>query len=172
MQKNLKTRVLVGSDFDDLDRWFGLRSGEFNKPRTLWAKYLKDVKTNKRLVLVAELNKKVVGYCTLNFKSSYAPFKKAGIPEIQDLNVGRPFRRQGIAGALIASLERQVKKMGKGVIGIGVGMEPGYGNAQRLYVKMGYIPDGRGLTYNHIQVTYGKHYPADDELVLFFTKEL
>ena len=31
------------------------------------------------------------------------------------------------------------------VVCIGVGMYPGYGAAQRLYVKRGYVPDGSGL---------------------------
>ena len=171
MRINLKIRNIIEDDFDDLDHWFGSRS-EFKKPRTRWVEYLKDIKRNKRLILVTELNKKVVAYCTLNFKSPYSPFKKSGVPEIQDLNVGRPFRRQGIARALITSLEKRVRKMGKRVIGIGVGMEPGYGLAQQLYVKMGYIPDGRGLTYNHKPVAFGKSYPADDNLVLYFTKKL
>jgi hypothetical protein len=34
-----------------------------------------------------------------------------------------------------------------GVVGIGVGLHPSYNAAQRLYVKRGYIPDARGITY-------------------------
>ena len=48
----------------------------------------------------------------------------------------------------------------------------GYGAAQRLYIKRGYIPDGKGVTYNYEPTIPGNSYPLDDELVLWFTKKL
>ncbi len=61
-------------------------------------------------------------------------------------------------------------------VGIGVGLyageDGGYGSAQRLYVKRGYIPDGKGVTYNYHPTTPGKSYFLDDDLVLWFTKTL
>jgi hypothetical protein len=56
--------------------------------------------------------------------------------------------------------------------GIGVGMYPAYGNAQRLYVLRGYIPDGAGLTYRHKVLKPMEHTINDDDLVLYFTKLL
>lgn len=165
MKKIIKIRNLEEKDIPDLQKYF-------DKPRERYLNYLSEVKKKKRLIVLAELNGEVVAFCTLHLKSDYPPFKKKRIPEIVDLNVGQMHRKQGIASKIVTYLEKLVRKNGGKTIGIGVGMEPGYGNAQRLYVKMGYIPDGRGLTYNHIPVTYGKHYPADDELVLFFTKTL
>ena len=35
------------------------------------------------------------------------------------------------------------------IVGIGVGLYPDYGSAQRLYIKRGYLPDGHGATYNY-----------------------
>lgn len=62
------------------------------------------------------------------------------------------------------------------VVGIGVGLyagvEGGYGAAQRLYVKRGYIPDGKGVTYQYKPTIPGNSYPLDDDLVLWFTKKL
>jgi hypothetical protein len=62
------------------------------------------------------------------------------------------------------------------VVGIGVGLyageDGGYGSAQRLYVKRGYIPDGKGVTYNYQHTIPGNSYPLDDDLVLWFTKKL
>lgn len=171
MKTTLKIRPLAEKDFTDLNKHFGPKS-EFKKPRSRWKKYLNDARQGSRAVLVAGLGKQVVAYCTLNFKSPYSSFKKNKVPEIQDLNVARPFRRQGIANKLIVYLEKMISKKGYKTIGIGVGMEPGYGQAQRLYVKMGYVPDGRGLTYNRQPVVFGKKYPADDDLVLYFTKEI
>ena len=57
-------------------------------------------------------------------------------------------------------------------VGIGVGLYDGYGAAQKLYVKRGYIPDGQGITYNYKPVAYGEKVPLDDDLVLWFTKEI
>ena len=62
------------------------------------------------------------------------------------------------------------------VVGIGVGLyageDGGYGAAQRLYIKRGYIPDGQGVTYNYEPTMPGNSYPLDDDLVLWFLKRL
>lgn len=56
--------------------------------------------------------------------------------------------------------------------GIGVGMSPDYGAAQRLYVRRGYIPDGRGLVSRGRPVVWGAAVVVDDDLALYFTKRL
>ena len=56
--------------------------------------------------------------------------------------------------------------------GIGVGLHPGYNAAQVLYVKLGYIPDGRGLVYKDQYVRQGQTVRMDDDLVLHFVKRL
>jgi hypothetical protein len=56
-------------------------------------------------------------------------------------------------------------------VGLGVGLYADYGNAQRLYVLRGYIPDGRGLTHQNQPVKPGNDVFVDDDLVLYFTKE-
>jgi hypothetical protein len=58
------------------------------------------------------------------------------------------------------------------VVGIGVGLSADYGAAQRMYVKRGYIPDGRGVSYNDHFPAPGETLPLDDSLVLHFTKDL
>ena len=58
------------------------------------------------------------------------------------------------------------------VAGIGVGMTADYGAAQRLYVRRGYVPDGRGLMTGGRPVAFGESVPVDDDLVLYFTREL
>jgi hypothetical protein len=54
--------------------------------------------------------------------------------------------------------------------GIGVGLYADYGAAQRLYVKRGYIPDGRGASWRDRPVLGGETVVADDDLALYFTK--
>jgi hypothetical protein len=56
--------------------------------------------------------------------------------------------------------------------GIGVGMYPNYGNAQRLYVLRGYVLDGQGLTYRNAVLPPMMAATNDDDLALFFTKKL
>ena len=56
------------------------------------------------------------------------------------------------------------------VVGIGVGLHPGYNDAQRLYVKRGYIPDGLGITYRDRYLREGEQVVLDDDLVLHLKK--
>ena len=55
---------------------------------------------------------------------------------------------------------------------IGVGMYPGYGAAQRLYVKRGYVPDGSGLWYRDRPLAPMAPCANDDDLVLHLSKKL
>jgi GNAT superfamily N-acetyltransferase len=84
---------------------------------------------------------------TVVWKSTYPPFAGADIPEINDFNVLPSFRRRGIGTALLDAAEGAVAERSD-VVGIGIGMTADYGQAQRMYPKRGYVPDGRGLTQN------------------------
>lgn len=57
-------------------------------------------------------------------------------------------------------------------IGLAVGLYADYGPAQKLYFKLGYIPDGFGITYEYAQVIPGQSYCVDDSLLLWLTKSL
>ncbi len=109
------------------------------------------------------------GHVRLLWKSDYPHFREAGIPEINDLNVAKAQRRQGIGTRLIRKCE---KSAGTPQIGIGVGLYPGYNNAQRLYSKLGYVLDGNGVHYDNKPVQYGEQPPFDDSLVISFIKDL
>ena len=147
----------------------------WNKPESLFAGYLKEQEAGERLVWVAYLNDQFAGYVTLNWQSQYESFAAARIPEIMDLNVLPVYRKMGIGSVLLDIAEKEVATKSK-VVGIGVGLyagaDGGYGSAQRLYVKRGYIPDGKGITYNYEPTISGNSYPLDDDLVLWFTKKL
>jgi hypothetical protein len=58
------------------------------------------------------------------------------------------------------------------IAGIGVGLTPDYGPAHILYVKRGYVPDGRGLVQNNQILTFGSLARVDDSLVLHLLKHL
>ncbi|MGI4775446.1 MAG: hypothetical protein ACRYE9_00700 [Janthinobacterium lividum] len=57
-------------------------------------------------------------------------------------------------------------------VGLYVGMDGGYGSAQRLYIRRGYIPDGKGITYKYQYVDYEISIPNDDDLNLWLIKKL
>src|SRR5258708_33600782 len=112
----------------------------WNKPASLFQEYLREQQANERFVWVAFNQDEFLGYVTLKVHSEYLPFAKKNIPEIKDLNVLPACRNQGIGSALMKKAEDKASTYNTQV-GIGVGLTPDYGNAQRLYVKRGYIPD-------------------------------
>ena len=158
-------------------------SGWQIEPSSTFEQYLDDGQQDKRVCLVAfvacrseaatqrRVNEKFAGYVTLKWQSDYKSFVKDKIPEISDLNVLPSFRNKGVGSALIDKCEKYAAKRSN-IVGIAVGLYPDYGSAQRLYIKRGYLPDGRGATYNSEYVTPGKEYPLDDDMVLWFTKNL
>jgi ribosomal protein S18 acetylase RimI-like enzyme len=124
------------------------------------------------IILIASQNNKDIGFGILNFEPKYNLYQKLNIPEIQDLNVVPGARQQGVATALVLAFENIAEDQGAEQIGISVGLTKDYGPAQRLYVKLDYMPDGNGITYDRKGVERGQSYPADDDLCLMMVKEL
>lgn len=137
-----------------------------------WTGYLDEQRKGARIACIVEQQGKIVGYGNLLPSSEYPHFKQNGIPEINDVWVYEESRKKGIATALIAHLEQLAKQEGYAAIGIGVGLYRDYGAAQRLYFRLGYQPDGEGITYKHAAVIPGEKYPIDDDLILWLTKHL
>jgi GNAT superfamily N-acetyltransferase len=125
-----------------------------------------------RILFVAAVNRVDCGLCVLNFAPIYPAFKRLNIPEIQDLNVTPAFRRQGVGAAIIAACENRVRSMGHDMVGMGVGLTSSYGAAQRLYARLGYVPDGAGVYYDGQPVIHGELRSIDDDLCLYMVKEL
>lgn len=147
----------------------------WNKPASLFEGYLKEQEAGERLVWMAHVKDEFAGYVTLKWQSQYPSFKAQNIPEIMDLNVLPVYRKMGIGSMLLDCAEKEAATKSQ-IIGIGVGLyagaDGGYGAAQRLYVKLGYLPDGKGVTYNYQPTIPGNSYSLDDDLVLWFTKKL
>lgn len=141
----------------------------WDKPVAQYEKYLADQRAGLRDVLVATVDDEFAGYVTVWWESPYEPFN--GIPEVQDFNVLPQFRRRGIGTGLMDAAEARVAERSD-VVGIGVGLYADYGTAQRMYVRRGYIPDGRGLIYDGKQVPPGEMVRNDDSATLMFTKSL
>lgn len=149
----------------------------WDKPASQYEKYLSEQEAGQRVVMVAHSGVQnlpileFAGYVTLCWQSHYPPFREQNIPEIVDFNVLPKFRRRGIGAALMDEAEKRATAR-SAIVGLGVGMTADYGSAQRMYAKRGYIPDGRGLHSRGQPVQYGQSVPVDDDLVLYFTKEL
>ncbi len=143
----------------------------WEKPVGQFRRYLAEQAAGERVVLVARVGHAFAGYLTLLLTSAYRPFAERGIPEIQDLNVLPEFRRRGIATALLREAEMLAAKH-HDAIGIGVALHRDYGPAQRLYIKLGFIPDGRGVAYDARTLEPMKAVPVDDRLTLYLTKSL
>lgn len=143
----------------------------WDKPASQYERYLSEQETGQRLVLVATLKGDFAGYVTIVWESSYPPFWEAGIPEIVDFNVLPTFRRQGIGSQLLDEAEHQIAERSS-IAGIGVGLTSDYGAAHILYIKRGYIPDGRGINWKGSTCQYGDQVIVDDGLALHFTKQL
>ena len=143
----------------------------WNKPASQYERYLVQQKMNLRDVYVAFVEEQFAGYLTICWEANYRLFHEKNIPEIVDFNVLPSFRRMGIGTQLMDKAEREIAKVGP-IAGIGVGMTADYGAAQRLYVLRGYIPDGLGLHWRDHHVQFGEEVKVDDDLGLYFTKEL
>ncbi len=126
----------------------------------------------ERLVFMAEYDGQAVGYCMLSWNPKYGFYKAMGYPEIQDLNVLPAFRGKGIASTMIEVCEDLARKKDLSHIGISVGLTATYGPAQRLYFKLGYMPDGHGVTYDRKAVAFGEFRPVDNDLCLMLVKDL
>lgn len=143
----------------------------WNKPTDQYARYLAEQESGERVVLVALMEDTFAGYVTIHWQSDYPTFREGNIPEVQDFNVLPHYQRQGIGSRLMDEAERRIAERSP-VAGIGVGMYPDYGSAQRMYVKRGYIPDGRGLYFRQHFVAPNEWVMVDDDLALYFTKSL
>ncbi len=169
--QNYIIRKLIDEDFDDLNKYFGLLT-PYKNPMSKWQKYLHMQNSSERTVNIVEKDNQVIGIATLKFISDYPAFRNYKIPEINDSLIAREYRKLGYGTALIASLEMIAKNAGHKTIALGVGLYQDYGNAQRLYLNLGYIPDGKGVSYKDHLVIPGNKYPVDDELILWLTKKL
>jgi len=123
------------------------------------------------LFLVSRNREELLGWAKVVWRPEYAPFRDAGIPEIQDLNVLPAHRRKGVATRLLDRAEAFIRDMSPAA-GIAVGLYESYGAAQRLYALRGYVPDGRGVTYHNEIVEPGCEVKLDDDLVLHLTRRL
>ena len=142
-----------------------------NKTSSQYERYEQEQSEGTRVVLVASYGQEVAGYLNVIWHPNHQPFRDAGIPEIQDFNVLPQYRRRGVGRRLMDRAEELIGRR-SATAGIAVGIYEDYGPAFRMYVKRGFIPDGRGVIWNDRQIGGGETIVVDDNALLYFTKEL
>ena len=168
METTCLIRKMQTSDVKELSQGF-INQGWPGREEIL-ARYFLEQECGEREVLVAEVKGALAGYITILPSAKHGPFAEI-YPELSDFNVFEPFQNQGIGNLLMEEAEKRFKLISDKVT-LGVGLHSGYGPAQRLYIKRGYIPDGSGVWYQN-------HRPAMDatcedigDLVLYLSKDL
>ncbi len=140
--EQLTIRLMEGSDIPTIVRLFQSNGWPGRMPE-VYQTYLLEQGRGERIVLLAFVGVEFAGHVTVQWRSAYPEFNESGIPEITDLNVLPAFRRRRIATRLVDEAEERVFAK-SALVGIGFGVSADYGPAQRMYVKRGYVPDGRG----------------------------
>lgn len=145
---------------------------------------IKDRSDGRAIALVAELRDtlreefcpengraQVAGYINIYPNCSWGAFGNMGYPEIVDFGVLEKYRKRGIGSRLMDAAEKIAAEYSDTVY-LGVGLHSGYGSAQRMYVKRGYVPDGGGVWYGEAVCEPYAACRNDDDLVLYFSKRL
>jgi GNAT superfamily N-acetyltransferase len=166
---SVEIKPLTASDISLIISAFS--NSVWKTPELYFQKLLEKQENDEVTFLVAHSGDTAAGFLYINWRADYPPFAEQGIPEIRDLRVLVEFRRRGIAAALMDEAEKRIFKKSK-YAGLGVGLYADYGPAQRMYVRRGYIPDGRGLMHKNKPVNPGHDVFVDDDLLLYLVKEL
>ncbi len=165
----LRIRPMRSEDILDLSE--GFRKQGWHKPAEQYATYLREQEAGTFRVIVAEVDGHAVGYAILAPQADHGPYAGKGYPEIRDFNVLIPFQGKGIGGRLMEVLEQLAAETSP-VVTLGVGLHGGYGSAQRMYVKRGFVPDGSGIWYRDAPLPQEAPCHNDDDLVLYLSKAL
>ena len=167
--ENLIIRPMAEPDVEAFAQGFAAQGWE-PKPE-IHRKYLREQAEGCRQIFVAEWQGSPAGYLTVVPEAETGPFAHMGLPEIVDFNVLEKFQRHGIGRRLMDAAEAAAAEASD-VVTIGVGLHKGYGPAQRLYVKRGYIPDGCGVWFRDLPLAPYADCFTDYGLVLYLSKKL
>lgn len=131
---------------------------------------LTHARQGKCISLVAVLDGAAAGYVNVYPDCQWGAFGGMGYCEIVDFGVLAKYRNRGIGNKLMDVAE-QIAFTYTDKVYLGVGLHSGYGAAQRLYIKRGYIPDGSGVWYGERVCEPYTDCRNDDGLILYLIKE-
>ena len=168
-------KTVVVRDMTDTDAQYFVdeeRSQGWDSSTDKFETRLRDVRERNSTALVAEYNGVPAGYINVYPNSEWGAFAGRGYPEIVDFGVLEKYRKKGIGSILMDTAEKLAAEYSDTVY-LGVGLHNGYGSAQRMYIKRGYIPDGTGVWYkDKVCAPYDTECANDDDLVLYLSKKL
>lgn len=165
-------REMQEKDIDRLIESFCFPWSSVKATTNKWKQYYEEHEKHIRTVYLLKKQGQMIGYASLLRNSNYPNFKNNGIPEINDVWISADHRGKGFGKKLIQYLEKMAHHENHSQIGIGVGLYKDYGRAQKLYIGLGYVPDGEGATYKGEHVIPGDSYPLDDDLLIWLKKDL
>jgi ribosomal protein S18 acetylase RimI-like enzyme len=157
------------TDAKDLKEAFELQG--WNKSLKLFLDYYTQQENDEKMVIIAQADGNIAGYVILLKSAKSGPYILQEIPEIVDLNVLIKYRSTGVGNRLMDVAEKLASEFSP-FVSLSVGLHNGYGSAQRMYVKRGYIPDGTGVWYKGHQLEQYVPCVNDDDLVLYMRKDL
>lgn len=132
---------------------------------------LRDNVTGKAVSIAADYDGEPAGYVSVYPYCMDGALGGKGLSEIVDFNVLEKFRRKGV-GTVLMDIAEKIAAEYSDTAYLGVGLHSGYGAAQRLYVKRGYVPDGSGVWYGDKICNPYAACVNDDDLILYLSKKL
>lgn len=132
---------------------------------------LRDNVTGKAISIAADYDGVPAGYVSVYPYCMWGAFGGRGYAEIVDFNVLEKFRRKGV-GTVLLDVAEKIAAEYSDTVYLGVGLHSGYGAAQRLYIKRGYVPDGSGVWYGSKVCPPYAECVNDDDLNLYMSKKL
>lgn len=132
---------------------------------------LRDAAAGECTALAADFAGEPAGYINVYFHPHAGPFAGCDMCEIVDFGVLNKYRKHGVGTALMDAVEAIAAGRGD-TVSLGVGLHFGYGSAQRMYVKRGYIPDGSGVWFRDALCPPYSACQNDDDLILYMSKRL
>lgn len=165
---NIDVRIM---EYDDIPLICKADSDESERNIIYLKNQLANQEKQECSALLALYNGEIAGYVFLYYKCKWGGLANCNIPGIVDLIVFEKYRKKGIATVLMNAAEEMAKKYCNKVY-LDVCLNSEYGPAQRLYIKRGYVPDGKGVYYEEKVCETNAVCKNDDELTLCLVKEL
>lgn len=132
---------------------------------------LRDNVSGKAISIAADYEGEPAGYVSVYPYCMWGALGGKGYSEIVDFNVLEKFRNKGV-GAKLMDIAEQIAAEYSDTVYLGVGLHSGYGAAQRMYIKRGYVPDGSGVWYKDKVCPQNAECVNDDDLNLYMYKKL
>jgi len=143
----------------------------WRKPREVIEGYFDKQENGDIYMFIAKYGDNLAGYTVLYKDSDVGPFAHKRIPVISDFVVFEKYQRKGIGSKILDAAEQKASELNDN-IQLAVGLHSGYGAAQRIYIKRGYVPDGSGVWYKDSPLEPYDDCQNDDDLVLYLLKNL